>query len=88
MRLHFDLSEYENDEDGGSRVLVTVTIPDGEPHSRVTDIYEKTVSMLYGYDIKTKITPEFLGLDDEEESRGCPDCVQGTCVFGCGKEFR
>ena len=88
MRLHFDLSEYENDEDGGSRVLVTVTIPDGESHSRITDIYQKTVSMLYGYDITTKITPEFLGLDDDEPKRGCPDCVQGTCVFGCGKEFQ
>jgi hypothetical protein len=89
MRLHFDFSEYEEDEDGGTRVLLTVNIPDGSGHSRVTEIYEKAVSMLYGYDIT--LSPQLsFEFDDEEEEfpRGCPDCVQGTCVFGCGKEFR
>lgn len=100
MRLHFDFSEYEEDEDGGTRVLLTVNIPDGSGHSRVTEIYEKAVSMLYGYDIT--LSPQLsFDFDDEDEeeivgdlfssnkkSRGCPDCVQGTCVFGCGKEFK
>ena len=89
MRLHFDFSEYEEDEDGGTRVLLTVNIPDGSPHSRVTEIYEKAVSMLYGYDIT--LSPQLsFDFDDEEEApiHGCPDCVQGTCVFGCGKEFK
>lgn len=89
MRLHFDFSEYEEDEDGGTRVLLTVNIPDGSGHSRVTEIYEKAVSMLYGYDIT--LSPQLsFDFDDEEEApiRGCPDCVQGTCVFGCGKEFK
>ena len=89
MRLHFDFSEYEEDEDGGTRVLLTVNIPDGSGHSRVTEIYEKAVSMLYGYDIT--LSPQLsFDFDDEydEPLRGCPDCVQGTCVFGCGKEFK
>jgi hypothetical protein len=90
MRLHFDFSEYENDEEGGTSVLLTVNIPDGSGHSRVTEIYEKAVSMLYGYDIT--LSPQLsFEFDDEEEDdfpQGCPDCVQGTCVFGCGKEFK
>ena len=92
MRLHFDFSEYENDEDS-SRVILTVTIPDGEPHSRVTDIYEKAVSMLYGYDIGGQDKSQFeFNFDDDEFDDGsnfnaCPNCVQGTCVFNCGKEF-
>lgn len=89
MRLHFDFSEYEEDEDGGTRVLLTVNLPDGESHSRVTEIYEKAVSMLYGYDIT--LSPQLsFDFDDKEDEpvRGCPDCVQGTCVFGCGKEFK
>ena len=90
MRLHFDFSEYEEDEDGGTRVLLTVNIPDGSGHSRVTEIYEKAVSMLYGYDIT--LSPQLsFDFDDEDEEapvRGCPNCVQGACGFGCGKEFK
>lgn len=96
MRLHFDFSEYEEDEDGGTRVLLTVNIPDGSAHSRVTEIYEKAVSMLYGYDIT--LSPQLsFEFDDEEEDCSeefshfqgeCTSCVQGTCVYGCGKEFR
>ena len=89
MRLHFDFSEYEDDEDGGTRVLLTVNIPDGSGHSRVTEIYEKAVSMLYGYDItlSPQLSFEFDDEDDETFS-GCPNCVQGTCGFGCGQEFK
>jgi len=25
--------------------------------------------------------------DDDENFKACPNCVQGTCVMGCGKEF-
>lgn len=94
MRLHFDFSEYEDDQDGGTRVLLTVNLPDGEAHSRVTEIYEKAVSMLYGYDIKVspKQQLQFNFDDDEEEDEewltGCQNCVQGTCVFNCGSEFK
>lgn len=89
MRLHFDFSEYEDDEDS-SRVLLTVNIPDGSPHSRVTEIYEKAVSMLYGYDItlSPQLSFDFDDEDEENTNRGCQDCVQGTCVFNCGSEFR
>ena len=84
MRLHFDFSEYENDEDGTS-VVLTVTIPDGSSHSRVTEIYEKALSMLYGYDIGTKINPQFnFSFDDEDD--GCQHCVQATCGAGCMKQ--
>lgn len=87
MRLHFDFSEYEEDEDH-TRVLLTVTIPDGSGHSRVTEIYEKAVSMLYGYDITLSPQLSFAFDDEDEPVRGCSDCVQGTCVFNCGKEFQ
>lgn len=97
MRLHFDFSEYEEDEDGGSRVLLTVNLPDGVGHSRVTEVYEKAVSLLYGYDISASGQSSFNfsfedddEVDDEEDGfvQGCPDCVQGTCASGCGKEFQ
>jgi hypothetical protein len=26
--------------------------------------------------------------DENDEPAGCPNCVQGTCVMGCGKEFQ
>ena len=89
MRLHFDFSEYEEDDDG-TRVLLTVTLPDGQPHSRVTEIYEKAVSMLYGYDIGGEKQYSF-NFDDEDlsndEYAGCKNCVQGTCMSFCGREF-
>jgi hypothetical protein len=88
MRLHFDFSEYEDDDDGGTRVLLTVNIPDGSGHSRVTEIYEKAVSMLFGYDITLSPQLSFDFDDEEEPVQGCQDCVQGTCVFNCGSEFR
>ena len=53
MRLHFDFSEYEGEEDGTS-ILLTVNLPDGQTHTKVTEIYEKAVSMLYGYNIGDK----------------------------------
>lgn len=89
MRLHFDFSEYE-EEDDGTRVLLTVTLPDGQGHSRVTEIYEKAVSLLYGYDIGGGQQYAFNFGDEDEctkEFPGCGNCVQGTCVFNCGKEF-
>jgi hypothetical protein len=94
MRLHFDFSEYE-ESDEPSRVLTTVTIPDGSGHDRVTDVYEKVVSMFYGYNINVKqddnLQYSFSFDDDfeeEEEPKPCPNCVQGTCVFNCGREFQ
>lgn len=91
MRLHFDFSEYD-DSDEPSRVMTTVTIPDGSGHDRVTEIYEKVVSMFYGYNIHVKQdSPQFefsFEDDEEEEHKPCPNCVQGTCVFNCGREFQ
>jgi hypothetical protein len=93
MRLHFDFSEYEHEEDGTS-VMLTVNIPDGSPHSRVTEIYDKALSMLYGYNIGASTQSAFNfsfeddEFDDGENFKACENCVQGTCVFGCGKEFK
>lgn len=90
MRLHFDFSEYE-ESDEPSRVLVTVTIPDGSEHSRVTEVFEKTLSMFYGYNIGTTAESQFSFNfdDDEDDFKPCGNCVQGTCIFGgCGKEFK
>lgn len=88
MRLHFDFSEYE-EEDDGTRVLLTVTIPDGQGHRRVTEIYEKAVSLLYGYDIGDGQQYAFNFDDDKctKEFPGCNKCVQGTCIYNCGQEF-
>jgi hypothetical protein len=95
MRLHFDFSEYD-DCDEPSRVLTTVTIPDGSGHDRVTDVYEKVVSMFFGYSINVKQDTSQLSFtfededefEDGENFKSCPNCVQGTCVFNCGKEFQ
>lgn len=92
MRLHFDFSEYDESEEP-SRVMVTVNIPDGSTHDRVTEVFEKTLSMFYGYDIGIKHDTQFeFDFDDDEFDDGsnfkaCPNCVQGTCVMGCGREF-
>ena len=88
MRLHFDFSEYEEDDEP-SRVLVTVTIPDGSGHSRITDVYNNVLSLFMGYPVDVSGQAEFnFSFEEEEPVRGCPDCVQGTCVFSCGKEFK
>jgi hypothetical protein len=91
MRLHFDFSEYDDDPEP-SRVLLTVNLADGSPHGRVTEIYEKALSIFMGYDISTKSSTQFeFSFEDENECTkefpGCENCVQGTCVFNCGKEF-
>ena len=88
MRLHFDFSEYDDDPEP-SRVLVTVHIPDGSSHTRVTEVYEKVVSMFMGYNVGVSDEAQFsFSFDDEDEFKACPNCVQGTCVWGgCGKEF-
>jgi len=88
MRLHFDFSEYEEDDDG-TRVLLTVTLPDGQSHQRVTEIYEKAVSLLYGYDIGGGQQYAFNFDEDlsNDEYAGCKNCVQGTCMSFCGREF-
>ena len=86
MRLHFDFSEYEGDEDGKS-VVLTVNLPEGQSHTTVTEIYEKAISILYGYDIGSSHKPifNFSFEEDDEEDEGCPNCVQGTCGVGCNK---
>ena len=91
MRLHFDFSEYDDDPEP-SRVLLTVNIADGSPHERVTEIYEKALSIFMGYDISTKSKSQFeFSFDDEDlsddEYAGCKNCVQGTCMSFCGREF-
>lgn len=92
MRLHFDFSEYDESDDP-SRVMVTVNIPDGSTHERVTEVFEKTLSMFYGYNIGVKDEAQYSFSFDDEDDFGadfkpCQNCVQGTCVFGCGKEFQ
>ena len=87
MRLHFDFSEYDETDDP-SRVMVTVNIPDGSSHTRITEIYEKTVSMFMGYDVGHSLDEQFeFDFDDEDEFKACPNCVQGTCMSFCGREF-
>lgn len=92
MRLHFDFSEYDDDPEP-SRVLVTVHIPDGSGHDRVTEVFEKTLSMFMGYNIDVSPKSQFeFSFDDEDdctkEFPGCENCVQGTCIYGCGQEFK
>jgi hypothetical protein len=91
MRLHFDFSEYDDDPEP-SRVMVTVNIPDGSAHSRVTEVFEKTLSMFYGYNIgasnESQMTFSFEDEDlSDDEYAGCKNCVQGTCMSFCGREF-
>ena len=84
MRLHFDFSEYENEEDVKS-VVLTVNLPDGQPHNTVTNIYEKAISMLYGYNIGKSHESAFNFSFEDDEEYDCEHCVQATCVVGCNK---
>lgn len=84
MRLHFDFSEYEGEEDERS-VLLTVNLPDGQAHTTVTDIYEKAISMLYGYNIGSSHESMFNFSFEDDEVDGCEHCVQATCGAGCAK---
>jgi hypothetical protein len=91
MRLHFDFSEWDKDPEP-NQVQVTVNIPDGSSHERVTAVFEKTLSMFMGYNINVSNNSQFeFKFDDEDlsddEYAACPNCVQGTCVSGCGREF-
>lgn len=91
MRLHFDFSEYDDDPEP-SRVLVTVNIPDGSGHDRVTEVFEKTLSMFMGYTVNVENNSQYeFSFNDEDlsndEHTGCKNCVQGTCMSFCGREF-
>jgi hypothetical protein len=83
MRLHFDFSEYESEEDCRS-VVLTVNLPDGQGHNIVTGIYEKAVSMLYGYNIGSS-HDNVVEFSFGDETDGCEHCVQATCGAGCNK---
>lgn len=85
MRLHFDFSESESEEDARS-VVLTVNLPDGQGHDIVTNIYEKAVSMLYGYTIGSSHDDFALfKFSEDEQTEGCEHCVQATCGTGCNK---
>ena len=49
MRLHIELSEYENQ--GGSAVSYTTMFPDGATHMELTEQFNKILSLIYGYSI-------------------------------------
>ena len=50
MNIFIRLSEYE-DEDEGSAVTLQTTLPDGSSHHKVTAVFNRALSALYGYQI-------------------------------------
>ena len=50
MRIHITLAEYENEPDG-TVVTLTTSLPDGSTHYEVTEVFNRALSSLYGYQI-------------------------------------
>jgi hypothetical protein len=50
MRIHITLSEYENQPDG-TVVTLNTSLPDGSTHYEVTEVFNRALSSLYGYQI-------------------------------------
>jgi hypothetical protein len=52
MRIHITLTEYENEPDG-TVVTLNTHLPDGASHYDVTELFNRALSSLYGYEIGT-----------------------------------
>jgi hypothetical protein len=50
MRIHITLAEYENQPDG-TVVTLNTSLPDGSTHYEVTEVFNRALSSLYGYQI-------------------------------------
>jgi hypothetical protein len=50
MRIHITIAEYENQPDG-TVVTLNTSLPDGSTHYEVTEVFNRALSSLYGYQI-------------------------------------
>ena len=50
MRIHITLAEYEHEPDG-TVVTLNTSLPDGSTHYEVSEIFNRALSALYGYQI-------------------------------------
>lgn len=66
MKINITLTEYENDPDG-TLVVLNTTIPDGSHHQDVSEIFNRALSTLYGYDITTPVSNYINPLDPEDD---------------------
>ena len=65
MRIHITLTEYEQDPEG-TVVTLNTHLPDGSTHYDVTEIFNRALSSLYGYEIGTPTSNYTNPLDPED----------------------
>jgi hypothetical protein len=50
MKINITLTEYEDDP-AGTIVVLNTTLPDGSQHQVVSEVFNRALSTLYGYQI-------------------------------------
>jgi len=65
MRINITLTEHENEPDG-TKVTLDTHLPDGSTHYDVTEIFNRALSSLYGYQIGTPTSNYTNPLDPED----------------------
>ena len=65
MKIFITLSEYESQPDG-TVVSLNTSLPDGSSHAEVTEIFNRALSSLYGYEIGTPTSNYTNPLDPED----------------------
>jgi hypothetical protein len=66
MKIFITLTEYEQDHDG-TVVTLNTHLPDGSTHNEVTEVFNRALSSLYGYDITTPVSNYTNPLDPEDD---------------------
>ena len=66
MKIFITLTEYEQELDG-TVVTLNTYLPDGSTHAEVTEVFNRALSSLYGYDITTPVSNYTNPLDPEDD---------------------
>jgi hypothetical protein len=66
MKIFITLTEYEQEPDG-TVVTLNTYLPDGSTHNEVTEVFNRALSSLYGYDITTPVSNYTNPLDPEDD---------------------
>ena len=65
MRINITLAEYEH-EPNGTVVTLNTSLPDGSTHYDVTEVFNRALSSLYGYNINAPTNNYTNPLDPED----------------------
>jgi hypothetical protein len=66
MKIFITLTEYEQEPDG-TIVTLNTHLPDGSTHHEVTEVFNRALSSLYGYDIGNPSNNYTNPLDPEDD---------------------